>query len=134
MRPGSGRGRRGTGRRGQAVVETALVLPVLIGLVWGVFSFGRGYGAYLAVSAATRDGARLAALGRSGQEVRAAVFAGLAATGIASAAATVSVSGQTGIPGDPVTVRVVANIENPAPLPGLPASIALTSATTMRKE
>jgi Flp pilus assembly protein TadG len=111
-----------------------LVLPVLIGLVWGVFSFGRGYGAYLVVAAASRDGARMAALGRDDQEVRDVVFSDLASTGIASAAATVSISGQTGIPGDPVTVQVVAAIENPAPLPGLPACIALTSATTMRKE
>lgn len=46
--------------RGQALVETALVLPVIILVLLGLFDFGRAVYAYNAVSNAARDGARVA--------------------------------------------------------------------------
>lgn len=45
---------------GQAIAETALVLPVLILLLLGLFDFGRAVYAYNTVSNAARDGARVA--------------------------------------------------------------------------
>lgn len=46
--------------RGQAIVETALVLPILILVLLGLFDFGRAVYAFNAISNAARDGARLA--------------------------------------------------------------------------
>ena len=45
-------------RRGQALVEFAIALPILILLVAGVLELGRGYGYAIATSDAARDGAR----------------------------------------------------------------------------
>ncbi len=45
---------------GQALVETALVLPVLLIILMGVFDFGRAIYAYNAVSNAAREAARVA--------------------------------------------------------------------------
>jgi hypothetical protein len=47
-------------RRGQAMVEFAIALPVIMLLAVGGIELGRGYAAGVAVSDAARDGARLA--------------------------------------------------------------------------
>jgi Flp pilus assembly protein TadG len=50
--------------RGQAVAEFALVLPLLLILVFGVIQFGIVFRDYLALTDATRAGARKAAVSR----------------------------------------------------------------------
>lgn len=60
--------------RGAAMVELALVLPVLVVLLVGIVEAGRAYGAHVAIQGAARDGARLAALGFPSAEVETAVF------------------------------------------------------------
>ena len=47
-------------RRGQALVEFALIVPIFILLMVGVFDFGRAVYAYNTISNAARQGARLA--------------------------------------------------------------------------
>lgn len=46
-------------RKGQALVETAVVLPILLLLSLGVFEFGRAFHAHTAVVRAAREGARV---------------------------------------------------------------------------
>ncbi len=46
--------------RGQALIEFALILPLLILLLLGIFDFGRAVYAYNTVNNAAREGARLA--------------------------------------------------------------------------
>src|SRR5437667_11866290 len=53
-----GRGPRKGRGRGQALVEFALALPILIVLVAGVLEMGRGYSFSVATSDAARDAAR----------------------------------------------------------------------------
>ncbi|MCA1694160.1 MAG: pilus assembly protein [Actinobacteria bacterium] len=50
------------GEDGAAVVEFALVLPILMMFVFGIVEFGRGYNARIELTAAVREGARTAAL------------------------------------------------------------------------
>ena len=47
-------------QRGQSLVETALVLPILLIILMGIFDFGRAIFAYNAVSNAAREAARVA--------------------------------------------------------------------------
>lgn len=61
------------GEKGQAVVEMALVLPVLVLLVVGTMEFGRLFGAYLTIAHAAREGARLGIAGASDAEIEDAV-------------------------------------------------------------
>ena len=49
-------------RDGQALVEFALVFPVLILLLLGILDFGRAIYAYNTIADAARDGARVAAV------------------------------------------------------------------------
>jgi len=51
------------GDRGAATVEFALVLPLLLTLIVGMIQFGVAYNAYLGVTHAAREGARMAAVG-----------------------------------------------------------------------
>ena len=51
---------RARNERGQAAVELALILPVLVVIVYAIFQFGQVYLQYQEVSAATSEGARKA--------------------------------------------------------------------------
>lgn len=59
------RGRRLDRENGQAVVEFAIVLPVLLTLVTGIMQFGLLFNKYINLTDAARVGARTLALGRS---------------------------------------------------------------------
>ena len=48
--------------RGAAVVEFALILPILVMFVFGIVEFGRAYNARIELTAAVREGARAAAV------------------------------------------------------------------------
>lgn len=50
----------------QSLVELALIIPTLLILVLGIVDFGMGFRAYISVAAATREGARYAAVGNPG--------------------------------------------------------------------
>ena len=105
-------GRRLRNDRGQAAVELALVLPVLLIVLYAIFQFGQVYVQYQEVSAATSEGARQASNmagvadpGRTSTIV-ATVRAGANVSNhgtFDSSALAVTVS-STWAPGDPVTV------------------------------
>lgn len=56
-------------QKGQAMVEMALVLPLLLLLVFGIIEFGRIFNAYLVVNNASREGARYAAVGKAYSDI-----------------------------------------------------------------
>lgn len=56
--------------RGQALVELALIMPLLIMLLFGVIEFGRVFNAYLTVTSASREGARAATLGADNSTIQ----------------------------------------------------------------
>jgi Flp pilus assembly protein TadG len=58
-----GRPRVRRDERAQSLVELALIVPLLLILTLGVIDFGMGLRAYISVAAATREGARYAAIG-----------------------------------------------------------------------
>lgn len=69
------RTRRGQEDRGTALVEFAIVLPVLVVLLVGIVEAGRVLAAQVALQGAARDGARVLALGGSSAEVEQAARA-----------------------------------------------------------
>jgi len=50
------------GRRGQSLVEFALVMPVLLIILLGIFDFARAWSAHQTITAAAREGARRAVI------------------------------------------------------------------------
>jgi Flp pilus assembly protein TadG len=57
-------------KKGQSMVEMALILPIIILLFMGMVEFSRIFGSYLLVTHASREGARMASIGRTDEEVR----------------------------------------------------------------
>ncbi|HEX3031513.1 MAG TPA: TadE/TadG family type IV pilus assembly protein [Bacillota bacterium] len=56
--------------KGQALVEMALVAPILLLLVFGIVEFGRIFNTYLVVTNAAREGARAAVVGAVDTSIR----------------------------------------------------------------
>lgn len=74
-------------RSGATIVEFALVIPILLGILLGVVEFGWLVKTQLTLANATREGARAAAVGKSTSEIQ---------TRIASAAAPLSLTSPDG--------------------------------------
>lgn len=68
-------------RRGQALVELALVLPLLLTLVMGIVDVGYLFNHQLTLTNASREGARLGSLGQTSTQVQNAVIASLQQSG-----------------------------------------------------
>lgn len=51
--------------KGQSIVEFALVIPLLLIFVMAIIEFGFMFNAYLTISSASREGARLGSLGET---------------------------------------------------------------------
>lgn len=62
-------GRLGRARKGQGLVEMAIVLPLLLLLLFGLLEFGRVLSAGIIVTHSARDGARYGAVGAADQEI-----------------------------------------------------------------
>ncbi|MGB7606469.1 MAG: TadE/TadG family type IV pilus assembly protein [Lutisporaceae bacterium] len=56
-------------KKGQSIVETALILPIIILLLMGMFEFSRIFGSYLLITYTGRESARMAAVGKSDEEI-----------------------------------------------------------------
>lgn len=123
--------------RGQALVELALVVPVLLLLVLGIFEFGRLLNAYMTVQHACREGARLGMLGATDAEIE-AVVASTAAVSLDTTRLTVGVSPPISArtSGVVMTVSVTYTFEVVVPLIDriLGASVPITSNLSMRVE
>jgi Flp pilus assembly protein TadG len=141
--PGGVRGRAAPAPRrgaegGQALVEFALVLPLLVLLLLGIVQFGQLFGAYLDVLAAARVGARAAALGASASAAEAVATQAADAMGRDLEVAVTGTSAADGgwAAGSPVTCRVTYQAPVAVPLfwPLLGRTFALEGATVMLAE
>jgi Flp pilus assembly protein TadG len=94
---------------GQALVEFALVAPVLLLLVVGIFEFGRAWNAHQAVTDAAREGARAAVVAdplMTPDSVEAVVRNALARASLDPAKAEITLSGVNALTGEPARVEV----------------------------
>ena len=81
------------GEQGQALVEMALVLPILLILMLGILEFGRAWYTKQVITDAAREGARLAVVQNNDidqDDVKAAIATALSRAGIPGAATTIA--------------------------------------------
>lgn len=122
-------------KKGQALVEFALVLPILLILVFGIIEFGRVFNAYIVVSNASREGARQAAVGNTSAKTKAEEVAASLTPKV-----TVNISPAIGSTkyGEKVTVTVTYKMPIVTPIIGPMISkdgnFDVISATSMRVE
>ncbi|MFX4260594.1 TadE/TadG family type IV pilus assembly protein [Pelotomaculum propionicicum] len=123
-------------KRGQALVELALALPLIFMLVMGTIEFGRLFHSYLLITNASREGARIAITGADDLTIIARVND---VTSSLNNTKEIDI-----IPEDPsvrfsgssvkVTVDYKHNIITPVLNSILPNPVKLTSSTSMRME
>jgi len=83
--------------RGAAMVEFALLLPLLLLLLFGIIDFGRALNAQITITQAAREGARLAALNLPNVTSRTQA----AATGLSGVGVTIVTACPAGPSGPP---------------------------------
>jgi len=120
--------------RGQALVEFALVLPVLMLLIIGMMEFGLIIHQYMVVTEAAREGARSAAVGNSNTTIISVTKT--AASQIDISELTVAISpADTRVRGNSVTVTVEKPVAITTLLsPFFPAGFTVQGISTMRVE
>lgn len=97
------------GDEGQATVEFALILPILILLVVGIFEFGRAWNAHQVITDAAREGARTGAIANPAitrDSVKNVVENALVRAALNPNRARITLSGIGEITGVPVSVEV----------------------------
>ncbi|UXM90535.1 TadE/TadG family type IV pilus assembly protein [Paenarthrobacter sp. JL.01a] len=123
---------------GAVAVEFALVLPIFLVLVLGIFEFGRAFNIQISLSEAAREAARYAAIhqAEAGYSVSAAQAAGVAAAPSVSLKPgdiTVVSSGST-----PCNVTVTVSYSTtwmtgfPGLVPGIPSQLKTSGKGVMR--
>lgn len=125
-------------RRGQALVELALILPVILLMVIGMLEFARAWNLHQVVTDAAREGARRAVLAdpvMDRDSVRAAMWRHLAQFGYDPQYATMGLTPATD-PDFKVTGRnITVELSIPYRFFVLPnRSIMMKSSLTMRNE
>jgi len=125
--------RRFARERGSAVVELALLLPIVFLVLLAAVQVGLLARDQLVLTQAARAGAREAAVSLDEATVRATVVA--AAPGLDGASITLELAREGG-QGDPVRVTLAYVAPMAGPLAGwlLPASVELRASATMRQE
>ncbi len=140
------RGRRGWWSRGSAVLDTALVLPILLSLAFGTVEYGHFFYWKHTLQGAAREGARAGITpSATNADVTTAVTSAMNAAGISASkytlqirnaadSADLNVNGLTS--GTPVLVKVYATwgTVGMRPLGLIGSSKLVTGQTIMRKE
>lgn len=117
-RPGTG-DKRQNKERGQALVELALVLPILLLILMAIVDMGRIYHGYLSVTTAAREGARQASLGRTDEQVRATAI--LSATPLEADRISVAISPDAGLRYAGSNIEVTVEYQMAIITPGMQA-------------
>lgn len=129
---------RRSGERGQGLVEFALVLPMLLMVVFAIVEFGVLYQRNVMLTNASREGARVAAVGATTAEIQARVQS--VTPGLTP---TVTVTNARGLSGTNVQVNTTATVATFTPMGrmmslvvgrGFRSTVTLSSNTSMRLE
>ncbi len=128
--------------RGQSMVEFALVLPMVLVMLCAIVDMGRAYSAWVTITNAAREGARVGITGASSGTITSRVQTTSGSYNDANLSVVVTNPG--GTTGSSVVVKATYNLALITPLVGvvrllpggtvIPASFTLTSTADMRIE
>jgi len=123
-------------KRGQALVELALVLPLIILLVMGTMEFGRILHSYLVLTNAAREGARAGVTGADDAAIIIKTKDAAESLGLTDAQINITPAQSSRTRGIPLTVQVDCAVELITPVMDtvLPDPFPLSASTTMRIE
>lgn len=102
-------------RKGQSMVEMAMVLPIILLLFLGMFEFSRIFGSYLLVNHVSREAARMASIGKNDAEITANVTAKVSILDVEDLQVTLTPVYGARMTGDDVRVHITYKIQIYAP-------------------
>lgn len=103
-------------QKGQALVEFAIVLPILLMLVMGIIQFGMMLNSYLAIENASREGARAGIVGSADTEIESLIIASSPSLDPAYLTVSLTPSEANRRSGDTLTVTVTYNYKFTIPI------------------
>ena len=120
--------------RGQSLVEFALVLPVLLLILVGIFNFGQLFYSNIVINEAARDAARYASIGVSQTEILQVIGQDCQTLNVSQVNTSIS-QPYPQSSGMPVTITITYPVPIMLPLSlFLPSTIQLHAVMTMRVE
>ena len=124
------------GKKGQSLVETALVLPIIILMLMGIIDIGMMFNNYMIVGNAAREAARSAATGATDIRIDALVDSITSSLDSSNLSWTIIPAQATRKKGDEVVVTIIYNHELITPVISslVPSPIQLTGTAAMRFE
>jgi len=96
-------------QKGQALVEFAIILPILLLLVMGILQFGMMLNAYLSIENAAREGARAGIMGSSDAEIRNLVIATSPSLDPENLTVSITPNETNRTSGDTLTIKITYN-------------------------
>lgn len=123
-------------KRGQALLETVLVLPIFLLFFCGIIDFGRILHASSQLNLITQESVRLAGLGRTDSEVTQFAYNKTNLENKSTLIVNVSPVYTVRKPGDYVTVKITYDVKYITPLIGyiLPSPFKINTSSTIRVE
>jgi Flp pilus assembly protein TadG len=127
---------RNTGKKGQSIVETALILPIIILILTGIIDFGLLFNNYLVITNVSREAARNAAVGATDYEIITLVRNMTTSLDNTKVSTTIYPSESLRKKGDEVVVIIRYNntLLTPVISAIVPNPLQLTAKTAMRME
>lgn len=123
-------------QNGQALVEFAVILPILILLVMGIVQFGLLINSYLTLENAAREGARAGILGSSDTEIQQVITATSPNLNNKNLTINITPSESARISGGTLTVKLTYNYNLTIPIISsiFNNTVVLNTQTSMRIE
>lgn len=123
-------------KKGQAMVEMAIVIPILLMILMGIFEFGRIFNTYLILTNASREGARSAAVGHSDTEIIQKINNAVVYLDSSNLTTTITPSKNSRKRGTEATVNLQYDVDIVAPIIDaiIPNPFHLETQTVMRVE
>ena len=134
---GARRNHRRSRQLGQSLAEFAIVVPIFLIVVFGVVDFSLGLKAWLTITNASREGARVLVLGQTCTQVTNQTKT-VAASLSPPVTVTITPGSCSGVTGDAMSVTVTYQYSSVTPLGHfaqlLTGPITMSSTSTMRHE
>lgn len=126
----------GSKKKGQALVEFAILLPILILIIAGIMEFGIILNSYLTIQNASREGARYGIMGANDSEIIQIVHDVTPNLDINRLSIEITPGDTSRKPGDTITVKVIYDYDLIIPIISniVGNEVELRAQTSMRIE
>ena len=123
-------------QKGQALVEFAIILPIIMLLIMGIFQFGMMLNAYITIENASREGARAGIIGSSDAEIETLIISTSPSLEPERLTVTITPDETRRIAGNTLTVKVTYDYKLTVPIISnlFNKVIVLNGQTSMRIE